>query len=134
MRRRVSVSVICFGMLGLGLAGGLAGCGKGTADWLAELESDDASQRLHAIHALQERLSEAEVVVPALTKALHDPDVYVRRDAARGLARFGDAARAAVPQLQQALRDREPSVRRAARQALERIDPQALPPQLRKKK
>jgi HEAT repeat protein len=102
------------------------GCGKTTADLIAQLSAEDAVLRLEAVHALQERVDESATIVPALASALQDRDTYVRRDAARALAHFGPSAGPeAVPSLLAALRDKEPSVRKSAATALKNIDPNA---------
>jgi HEAT repeat protein len=102
------------------------GCGKSTKDWKAQAKSHDSAHRLRAVHALQERVKEADTVVPTLAEALADEDMFVRRDAARALAKFGPSAKPAVPALRERLRDQEPSVRKAAAKALEQIDPAAV--------
>jgi HEAT repeat protein len=101
-----------------------AGCGKSTEDWASQMKAADPAARLRAVHSLQDR-QETATIVPALAEALRDENTYVRRDAARALARFGPEAKEAVPILFALLRDREPSVRRAAERALEKIDPAA---------
>lgn len=113
-------------LLTIGLVVVLAGCGgKSTGDWAAQLRSGDASQRLHAIRALEDRGAEA-AVVPALAEALKDENAFVRRDAARALGKVGPEARPAVPALLAAARkDRERSVRKAVAEALKKIDPTA---------
>jgi HEAT repeat protein len=101
-----------------------AGCGgKSTDDWVQQLRSGDGSQRLHAIRALENRGTEAPVVVPALAEALRDENAFVRRDAAAALGKLGAEARPAVLALQAARKDRERSVRSAAGAALKKIDP-----------
>jgi HEAT repeat protein len=111
----------------LGLLLLAAGCGKSTADLTAQLKAGDAVARLHAVHDLEGRKRESDVVVPALAEVLKDEDPYVRRDAARALGEFGPAAKPAVPALQAALGDKEPGVRKAAGDALRKIDPGAVP-------
>ena len=101
------------------------GCSKSTMHWIEQAKSDDPAQRLRAIHELQGRTSEPDAVVPALIDALQDKNNYVRRDAARALAAFGENAKGAVPALTARLRDDEPSVRKAAAQSLREIDPAA---------
>ncbi len=109
----------------LGLLLFAAGCGKSTADWAKQMKSPDPARRLQAIHALQSRAKEKEVVLPVLIEALKDDDTYVRRDAAKALGRFGPGAAEAVPALLPLLADKEPSVRKAAGQSLEKIGPTA---------
>jgi HEAT repeat protein len=102
----------------------LAGCnGKSTAEWVAQLRDRDSTQRLHAIQALGENRTDAEIVVPALAQTMQDADAFVRRDTARALARFGQAASAAVPALRLACRDRNQHVRQAATEALRQVAP-----------
>ena len=64
-------------------------------------------------------------MLPVLTAALTDENLYVRRDAARAWGAFGAEAREAVPALLERLSDKEPSVRKAAADALKKIDPEA---------
>lgn len=101
------------------------GCGKSTAYWTEQLKSANSAERLHAVHALQQKVQEADVVVPVLMEGLHDADTFVRRDTARALGNFGPTANKAVPSLLKAMRDKEPSVRKAAAQSLKKIDPEA---------
>jgi HEAT repeat protein len=100
----------------------LTGCGKSTADWVEQAKSADPVKRLHAIHALREKVDEKEVVLPVLIEALKDENTSVRRDAARSLGHFGSEAREAAPALRMLLPDKEPSVRKAAGEALKQID------------
>jgi HEAT repeat protein len=103
----------------------LAGCArKSTDDLLAEMRSGDATERLHAIRALEGRPAEAPAVVPSLAAALQDENTFVRRDAAVALGKMGPGA-AAVPALRTARKDRHASVRKAAAEALHQIDPSA---------
>jgi HEAT repeat protein len=101
------------------------GCGRSTSDQLEQLRSQDSAQRLHAVKALGERGSEADVVVPALVGALRDPDAFIRRDAAAALGKIGPEARDALPALLVAWRDKNLHVRQEAGKALKRIDPDA---------
>jgi HEAT repeat protein len=102
----------------------IGGCGKGsTTHWIDQLRSPEVLRRIEAVHTLQERKSEAAVIVPALIDTLKDEDSHVRRDAAGALGSFGKEAQSAIPALQLALRDRDASVRRTAGIALLRIDP-----------
>jgi HEAT repeat protein len=104
----------------------LAGCGgKSTAGWIDQLQAGESSQRLRAIKALEGRHREADRVVPALARALEDQDAFVRRDAARALARFGPRACEALPALLARLNDRNAAVRKAAAGAVKAIDPEA---------
>jgi HEAT repeat protein len=100
-----------------------AGCGKSTADWVAQLRSGDVTLRRQAIRALAEKRAESETIVPALAGALEDEDAYVRRDAARALAKIGPEAKPALAALVKLLQDQVPRVRGAAAEALKKVDP-----------
>jgi HEAT repeat protein len=101
----------------------LAGCGKPTAAWVAQLRDKDSVQRLRAVKALGEKRSEPDTVVPALAQALRDKDAFVRRDAARALGLFGPAASSAVPALRVATKDENKQVRHEAAIALRILAP-----------
>src|SRR5262245_44089591 len=110
-----------------GLALLLGGCGgKSTGELVEQLKSKEATDRLHAVHALSAKRAEAVVVVPALTATLKDADPFVRRDAALALAKLGPEAQAALAALQPLLKDRNQGVRKAAAKAVQAIDPQAV--------
>jgi HEAT repeat protein len=111
----------------IGLCGLLCGCGsdKSTTEWLDQLRAPEASARLRALKALEERRGEADVIIPALTGLLRDKDAFVRRDAARALGKMGPGAKAASPALLLLLEDQNGGVRKAAGQALKNIDPEA---------
>jgi HEAT repeat protein len=116
MRKLVVMSVVAL----------LAGCGgKPTDEWVRQLHSGDAAERLHAVQALGGRAAEAPVVVPALAEALKDENAFVRRDAAVALGKIGPQAQPAVPALLAARKEKERSVRKAADEALKMIDPEA---------
>jgi len=63
--------------------------------------------------------------VAALTKAVSDGDVQVRREALGALKEFGAAAEPAVAAAADALGDSEPATRRAAAEVLAAIGPRA---------
>jgi HEAT repeat protein len=115
------LGLVCLGAL-------LAGCGGPTAEWVAQLRAKDSAVRLRAVKVLGERRGEADVVVPALSAALADPDPFVRREAARALGKFGSAARPALPALRRLVNDPKRDVRRAAAAAVTQIDPGAAAP------
>ena len=77
-----------------------------------------------AIFALGRIHAEPELVVPALTKFLSDPDRDVRANAISSLALFGSDAKLAVSALVQSLNDQDPHVRKLAQSALKEIDPE----------
>jgi HEAT repeat protein len=113
-------------ILSAGLLLLLAGCGRSTGYWIEQLRAQNATDRLHAVHALQERRGDTQQVVAALTTALKDEDAFVRRDAAHALGKFGPDAADATPVLTAAaLRDHNAHVRKAASDAVKKIDPAA---------
>ena len=61
--------------------------GVATGDWVAALKSSVPLERRLAAHALAEIGPAAREAVPALTKALRDPESFVRMWAAAALAR-----------------------------------------------
>jgi hypothetical protein len=112
-----------------GLAAFLPGCSaKSTRQWVEQLRSRDAAERLHAVKVLGETSGDADVIVPALVEALKDQDAFVRRDAAAALGKLGARARPAVPALLAATRDGNAGVRKEAARALGRIEPGAPGP------
>ena len=103
-----------------------SGCGgKSTGEWIEQLQSKNAAERLHAVNALSKRGREADVVAPALAGALKDEDAFVRRDAAQALGELGAGAKPAFPALLVAARDKNAGVRQKAVEALKRIDVEA---------
>jgi HEAT repeat protein len=66
----------------------------------------------------------AKAAIEPLTKALKDPDPYVRRSAALALAAIGPEAKAAIPVLRQAMEDKQGYVYVAAAGALVRLSPE----------
>lgn len=78
--------------------------------------------RCTAIFALGKIHAEPELVVPALTKFLKDPDRAVRANTISSLELFGSDARPAVSALVQALNDQDRLVRKLAQSALKKID------------
>jgi hypothetical protein len=81
--------------------------------------------RRNAIFALGRIHAEPELVVPALTKFLKDPDRDVRTSTISSLELFGSDAKPAVSALVQSLNDQNPLVRKLAQSALKKIDPEA---------
>jgi HEAT repeat protein len=86
------------------------------------LKNRDPRIRREAAEALGEKKRAA---LPALSKALNDEDVEVRRVAASSLERIGQEAAPAVPALTKALRDVDGQVRQNATSALSIIGPPA---------
>ncbi len=92
---------------------------------LEDLASEDGTQRIAAVMALRELGPIAWPAVPALTAALSDPVMPVRKGAAGALGGIGPAAEASVPALRRALADPHRFVRSWAAMALFEIGPAA---------
>jgi HEAT repeat protein len=92
---------------------------------LTEGVSDpDLQARLSAIDALETLVTYARPAAPALTRALDDPNRFVRWAAARVLGRIGPVDRVdSVPGLTRMLNDSDLDLRRAAAVALGRYGP-----------
>jgi HEAT repeat protein len=87
-----------------------------------ELETrKEPKARLKAVSALGNVGAADPTVVPALIRALKDPDRGVRAEAVLALLKIGPDAVAAVPALTEALRDADAKVRAYADNALKRI-------------
>ena len=82
----------------------------------------DESIRVAAAKVLGSFGPKAELAVPGLLKALHDPQSYVAMEAAAALARAGSGA---LPALINALNENNPLVRHAAAYALGEVGPRA---------
>ena len=106
-----------------------AGCtkSKSTDDFIADLKSGTAGERVAAVRSLPQRNQDASIVVPALIECLKDKQVDVRLNAAIGLGEFGEEAKPAIPDLRTAEKDGDARVRRAAGIAVTRIDPSLQP-------
>ena len=93
---------------------------------VAALTDPNSAVRWAAAEALGRAESEAEVAVPALMRALADPQV--RSIAADSLGEIGPAAQAALPALCDLLKDPDRNVRWTAALALVRIRTSAAEP------
>ncbi len=88
---------------------------------VARLTGKDPDDRVAAARALAVKGWGAVHAMPALAKALGDPDKWLREAAAKALGSMGDAAEPTVPNLQRLAADPEPEVQAAAEQALKEI-------------
>lgn len=91
------------------------------AEYVHLLETGDAASRALAAQVLSRRGDYASRVVPALARALQDPDSQVRQGSAEALEQIGPRAKHAIPALIEATRDSERGVRKEAVEALEQI-------------
>ncbi len=83
-----------------------------------QLKDKNYRVRYRAADALGKQGPAASAAVPALRKALKDPDRDVRKAATRALVKMGAAA---VPALRKALKDPDEGVRKAAADALGKL-------------
>jgi HEAT repeat protein len=91
----------------------------------ANVANPNVQVRLEAIEALESFGSAAAPAAPALTRALGDPDRFVRWAASRTLGKITPVEPAAVPGLARLLFDPDLEVRLAACTALDRYGPAA---------
>jgi HEAT repeat protein len=92
----------------------------------ARVADPNVRVRLEAIDVLETMESTAAPAVPALARALGDPDLFVRWAAARTLGKMGPVEPAlVVPPMARLLFDPDLNVRLAAALALDRIGPAA---------
>ena len=86
---------------------------------IASLESEDGSERRHAAEAFRTwHYLCADRALPALTRAVEDPDVEVRRAVLQVLRGYGKKAASAGPVIREAMRDPDRLVRIYATEAL----------------
>jgi HEAT repeat protein len=99
-----------------------SGCNreKPIAILIQELQSNDPSDRYHALKELEKRGPEAKAAVPALVETLHDSTRDNRYRAVKALSKIG-ADSTAVPGLASALRDPDPEIRYYAAKSLAEI-------------
>jgi hypothetical protein len=79
--------------------------GKTVREWIRTLRAEDPAARRAAAFVLARIGRGAQAALPALAKALADPDDGVRLYSARALATMGPAARPAIPSLAEALEE-----------------------------
>ena len=120
-------------MLVLGLVAIAAGChrekvptekyfsGQPVAHWVEELKSGNSRARKKAVDVLGNVGPADPAAIPALTRALKDPDTAVRDAAVLALSKIGAPAAEARPALEELTRDPSPTIRGHAVTALDRI-------------
>jgi HEAT repeat protein len=117
---------------------------EGLNDSIKSLESKNVEDRRSAARYFQFMATvrgavkpEPRKVIPALLKALKDPDAEVRQSIASTFARYGQDSKPAVPLLADLLSDKEVNVRSAAAETLLQLGPlskKALPALIEAKK
>jgi HEAT repeat protein len=102
--------------------------GKTLSEWVADLKDGTAPQtRNAAAYELSGMGPAAAPAVPALIKALDDPEPTVRFPVLVALGEIGPAAKAAVPKLKQMMDEEiNDEIAAAAKRALRRIQPEAV--------
>jgi HEAT repeat protein len=102
--------------------------GRTLSEWVAELEGGTAPQtRNAAAYEISGMGPAAAPAVPALIKALDDPEPTVRFPVLVALGEIGPAAKAAVPKLKQMMDEEiNDEIAAAAKRALKRIQPEAV--------
>lgn len=85
--------------------------GRPLSQWIALMNASNPAIRQEACLAAANLRDRAAPAVPALARALRDPDTGVRYAAAYALFFVGGAARNALPELEAALKDPDAGVR-----------------------
>ena len=96
--------------------------GKTLDEWLEAQSDSQPEVRVRAVRALSNVGPVVPEVVPALIRALEDPDAGVRGQAALALLKFGPDAKEAIPALEAAESDSDETVREWAGKALKTIE------------
>ena len=102
--------------------------GRTLSEWVAELKTGTAPQtRNAAAYEISGMGPDAAPAVPALIRALDDPEPTVRFPVLVALGEIGPAAKAAVPKLKQMMDEEiNDEIAAAAKRALRRIQPEAV--------
>jgi HEAT repeat protein len=101
--------------------------GRTLSQWVAELKAAAPQVRNAAAYEIAGLGPQAAPAVPALIKALDDPEPSVRFPVTVALREIGPAAEAAVPRLKKMVDDEiNDEVAAGARRALKAIKPDAL--------
>lgn len=90
---------------------------------IMEKRSSLEAAQITALQVLGKLGPAAQAAVPALSKAMADPNPEIRSAASQALGQIGPPARSALPGLIQLFGDGSESVREAATKALGKIDP-----------
>jgi HEAT repeat protein len=111
----------------------LAGCaekpplqvhGKPVSHWVAAMQDPDPQARIKAARMLGNAGASDPAVVPALVKAIKDPEAEVRGEVILALLKIGPDAQEAITVLKDAQQDEDDQVRSYAEKALKRIQGQ----------
>jgi HEAT repeat protein len=102
--------------------------GRTLSEWVADLKDGTAPQtRNAAAYEISGMGPDAAPAVPALIKALDDPEPTVRFPVLVALGEIGPAAKAAVPKLKQMMEEEiNDEIAAAAKRAIKRIQPEAI--------
>lgn len=101
--------------------------GRTLSEWIADLKAPAPQTRNAAAYEISGMGPAAAAAVPALIKALDDPEESVRFPVTVALAEIGPAAKAAVPRLKK-MEEQETNdeIAAAAKRAIRHIDPSAV--------
>jgi len=130
---KLPIRFLFAGVLGLLLAGGMAGCSKQGGSGqkvdlqqsLAALKSEDKNARGDAAIAIAGLGEKGAEAVPALIEVLKDPEPEVRRLAAYALMSIGKPAASALPAVKELLKDPSRDVVQQAVITVRALDPNA---------
>jgi HEAT repeat protein len=124
MTKTISLLLLSILLLGCGprIPDDFTVSGRTLDEWLEAQSDSQPEVRSRAARALSNVGPAVPEVVPALIRALEDPDAGVRSQAALALLKFGPAAREAIPALEEAQSDSDESVRDLAGKALKKIE------------
>jgi HEAT repeat protein len=116
------LAFLAVGILGCGKAQPTMAGGKPVSHWVAAIHDPDPHVRKQAVFKLGNVGPADPAALPAVTEALKDTDVAVRRAAILALLKFGSDAKTAIPILDDMRQhDRDNQVRSDAAKALEKI-------------
>jgi hypothetical protein len=101
--------------------------GRPLSEWIADLKGLAPQTRNAAAYEISGMGPAAAPAVPALIKALDDPEPTVRFPVLVALGEIGPPAKAAVSKLKQMMDEEiNDEIAAAARRALKRIEPEAI--------
>jgi hypothetical protein len=123
MTKQISLLLLLVLLIGCGprIPDDFTVSGKTLDEWLEAQTDSRPDVRARAVRALSNVGPAVPEVVPALVRALEDPDAGVRGQAALALLKFGPEAKEAIPALEEARGDSDETVRDLAARALEKV-------------
>src|SRR5262245_54338943 len=124
MTKAISLFILSILLLGCGprIPEDFTVSGKTLDEWLEAQSDSQPEVRVRAVRALSNVGPVVPEVVPALIRALEDPDAGIRGQAALALLKFGPDAKDAIPALVAAAGDSDATVRDLAGKALRKVE------------